>query len=208
MRELWIALCLLSTTTAPVGAQDMVELVKAMGQTRFGNVVAAQYTGSVSWNSSGGSWSENRDITITQGQVQCLVVSRSPQGTFTASGPGLIDISLGLDPDEEAPASQRTGKWYSFRIACPRAGPNAAPEPDWSDPSESYKQPGGEVGYDASLKAAIVPPELQGGWNVPMDDGSGHTSMRWRLCRVRDVAVPFDLPETARRGCPPPPRNP
>jgi hypothetical protein len=159
----------------------------------FGQRTAREYSGAISWSWNTGSAREAAEIGVRNGELHCVVTYTNEEGTYSASGPGMIDISLGLPPDEEWPPSQRRGKAYSFRVACPSAAPDAPPGANWAHSQDTYKQPGGEVGIDPGTGGAVVPDVLEGSWDAQSEDGGEQTRMTWKLCKAG--CAPPPLPE-------------
>lgn len=126
---------------------------------------------------------------VIRGVVQCIVRYTDERGMRSASGAGLIEITLGLstDPDDDLPVgATRDSKLYTVRLACPNAMYDAPREAAWSHSYDTYKRAGGEVRLTGGQ--AVPPALLEGSYNTPID-GGGSTQMSWRLCR----------------NCPPPP---
>ena len=131
---------------------------------------------------------------VVNGIVQCIVRYTDEEGTRSAGGAGLIEITLGLspDPDDSLPVgATRASKLYTVRLACPDAGSNSPRGAAWSHSYDSYKRPGGEVRL---VNGQAVPPAvLEGSYNTPID-GGGNTQMSWRLCRNCPPPPPPSLP--------------
>lgn len=165
-----------------VGQIPVGELPGLLADRRFGREVAREYSGTIAWTWDTGYATETAEVGVTQGEVHCQVTYRDPEGTRSVNGPGLIEISLGLAPDEDSP--WRHDKMYTIRVACPNAASGSHPEANWSHSQDTYKQPGGAVSADPGTGRAIPPVQLKGSWDVPSEDGGEHTSMTWHLCRT------------------------
>lgn len=152
------------------------------------DLIRCEYSGVIKiTNVEGGK--EVIAASVIRGVVQCIVRYTDERGTRSASGAGLIEISLGIAPDpaDDLPVgATRDSKLYTVRLACPNAMYDGPREAAWSHSYDTYKRPAGEVRLIGGQ--AIPPAVLEGSYNTPID-GGGNIQMSWRLCR----------------NCPPPP---
>jgi len=174
-------------TAAPTAAQNISQLRygEFFAANRFGVFVIKAYAGTLEWSSTSGKYHMSASATLRDGVVNCTSTETSEEGTFSASGKGLIDISLGLDPDEENPPAHPGGKMYIILATCPLPQSPPPHEASWSNEWSTYKRQNGE--YDAQLNGnqmAIMklPAELRGHWEVSEPEES--RTMTWRLCLV------------------------
>ena len=184
---------LLAGLASPLAAQ-IPKLPAPRSPCDFDKIVC-EYSGVINVkNVEGGE--EVIAASVTRGVVQCMVRYTDDQGTRSASGAGLIEISLGLDPDpdDSLPAgATRNSKLYTVRVACPNATYGAPREAAWSHSYDSYKRAGGDVGQD-SRGQALPPAMLQGSYNTAYESGTGTVQMSWRLCRNCAPPPPPSLP--------------
>ena len=150
--------------------------------------IRCEYSGVIKVTAGEGSSIEEITASVVRGIVQCHVRYTDEGRVRIATGPGLLEISLGLAVDtldDLPPGATRNSKLYTVRVACPNAMYDPPHEARWSHPYDTYKRAGGEVGSDARGQA-VPPALLEGSYN---DSG---VAMSWRLCR----------------NCPPPPPPP
>ena len=128
--------------------------------------------------------------------MHCTATERDTDGTFSASGPGLIDISLGIPPDRENPAARPGGKLYIIRVACPHPRSPPPHEARWSEEWSTYKQQGGEYDSERTATGAIIvhkfPDQLRGSLERPVRRRVPHHDLEPlspRLCLSRLPAV-------------------
>ena len=194
MRPRWIATVLLLTASpASVVAQGL-PLPAPRSLCDFDRIVC-EYSGVINvTNEEGGK--EVIAASVVRGVVQCMVRYTDEQGARSASGAGLIEITLGLapDPDDSLPTgATRNSKLYAVRVACPDATSSSPRVAEWSHSYDSYKRPGGDVGLDARGQA-LPPALLQGSYTAAYESGTGTVTMSWRLCRNCAPPPPPSLP--------------
>ena len=186
----------------PAAAQAP-QTAQYMAHGRFGRRLVEQYRGTMSWSWIAGTSVENADATLGNGLLTCVVTYRSEEGSFRASGPGLIEISLGVEPDEENPPAREGGKMYTIRAACPH--PRGRTGAAWSHSFDTYKRKCGDFTANGDgPETWIVPRDLRGTWSEDTGDQE-HMSMTWRLCRIPDPCSPLPAPDPNK---PPPPPDP
>lgn len=182
-----ILLPLLIGSSAHVAAQSPIQYGVPLAANRFGVFLNNSYEGTLGWTHTSGDNHYTASATLSGGRVHCSATARSPEGTFSTTGPGLIDISLGLDPDSDpepgTPPVPAGTKMYIIRAACPHPRSSTPREPSWSDEYSTYKQVGGE--YDSEFTAAGIivrklPAQLKGQWSSTNEIET--RSMTWGLC--------------------------
>ena len=191
MKRIAAIVLLLLARGAPGAAQNPIGYGVPLAAERFGRVVIEAYVGTLGWTHTSGDSHYTASATLRDGRVHCSVTARSPEGTFSTTGAGLIDISLGLDPDPpdpdaETPPAQPArpgGKMYIVRAACPHPRSSTPTEARWSDEYNTYKQPGGD--YDMTRTAAGIilhklPEQLKGHWEATSEEET--RTMTWGLC--------------------------
>ena len=182
------AILLVAGFTRPLAAQ-IPKLPAPQSPCDFDRI-RCEYSGVITVTAEEGSSKEVIAASVVRGIVQCLVRYTDEDGTKTASGPGLLEISLGFvpDPSDDLPVgATRNSKLYTVRVACPNAMYDPPHEARWSHPYDTYKRAGGEVGLDARGQA-ILPVLLEGSYN---DSG---LRMSWRLCHNCAAPPPPSLP--------------
>jgi hypothetical protein len=154
---------------------------------RFGLWLNEQYVGTLGWTMTSGDSHYNASATLQGGRVHCSVTARSPEGTFATTGPGLLEIELGLDPDSDpepgTPPVPPGSKMYIIRAACPHPRSPTPREPRWSDEYSSYKQVGGEIDVTVTASGMVVrsiPNQFKGQWQETSPEET--RSMNWHLC--------------------------
>ena len=160
--------------------------------------IMCEYSGVINVTNEEGSGKEVIAASVVRGVVQCSVRYTDEEGTKSANGAGLIEITLGLatDPEDVLPAgATRDSKLYTIRLACPNAMYESPREAAWSHSHDSYKRPGGEVRLERGQ--AIPPALLEGSYNTPIE-GGGRTQMSWHLCRNCAPPPPPSLPPQPR----------
>jgi len=167
------------------------------------DAITAAYDGFIVWKNSStdadGTATETVIATVTKGRVDCAVDHVSPSHSAHTTGPGILEISLGLSPQTPS-----TGKAYKFRVACPDAeysdGIRAA---NLSRGMDSYEQPGGDFVLDPVTRKAILPDPLKGTFTDRFNAGGGSSTstMTWFFCRGCTPPPPPPFP-------PPPPPPP
>ena len=156
---------------------------------RFGLWLIEQYAGNLGWTHTSGDSHYSATATLRNGRLSCTASARSPEGTFATSGPGLIEITLGLDPSEEDSVPEGT-KLYIIRAACPHPRSSTPTVASWSEECSTYKQPGGEFDVAAPAQGVLVrklPAHLKGQWAAV--DSEESRDMSWNLCH-KDWACP------------------
>ena len=189
MRLRTIAIVLLLAASAPALSAQTPTLPAPRSPCEF-DKIRCEYSGVINVTAEEGSSKEVIAASVVRGIVQCLVRYTDEDGTKTASGPGLLEISLGLsvDPLDDLPVgATRNSKLYTVRVACTNAAYTPPHEARWSHPYDTYKRVGGEVGLDARGQT-ILPAVLEGSYN---DSG---LRMSWRLCRNCAAPPPPSLP--------------
>lgn len=183
MRIRWIGAILLLAASSPRLSAHIPKLPVPRSACVFDRITC-EYSGVINvTNEEGGK--EVIAASVVGGVVQCIVRYTDEEGTRSASGPGLIEITLGLvpDPADSLPVgAQRNSRLYTVRLACPNAMYDSPREAAWSHSYDSYKRPGGEVGRD-SRGEAVPPDRLEGSYNTSYESGTGRVQMSWRLCR-------------------------
>jgi hypothetical protein len=157
---------------------------------RFGLWLISQYVGNLGWTHTSGDSHYSATATLRNGRLQCNVTARSSEGTFATNGPGLIEITLGLDPDEDDSTSGPGDKMYIIRAACPHPRSSTPNVASWSDEYSTYKQKPG--GFDVTVSASgmlvrKVPEQFKGHWEAT--DAEETRTMTWGLCH-KDWACP------------------
>lgn len=184
--------------TSAAAAQNPIGYGVPLAANRFGVFVIESYAGTLGWTHTSGDSHYSASATLRGGRVHCAVTARSSEGTFSTTGPGLIDISLGLEPDapdadaENPPAqpARPGGKMYIVRAACPHPRSSTPREPSWSDEYSTYKQPGGDFDMEVTAAGIIVrklPEQLKGDWEATLPEET--RTMTWNLC-LRNMACP------------------
>ena len=189
MRRSLTATVLILAALAPALSAQIPTLPTPRSPCEFDRI-RCEYSGVINVTAEEGSSKEVIAASVVRGIVQCLVRYTDEDGTKTASGPGLLEISLGLAVDtlDDLPVgATRNSKLYTVRVACPNAMYDPPHEARWSHPYDTYKRAGGEVGADARGQA-ILPVLLEGSYN---DSG---LRMSWRLCRNCPAPPPPALP--------------
>jgi hypothetical protein len=184
MRSHWIGTILLLATLSPALSAQNPLLPAPRSPCDF-DKIRCEYSGVINVSAEEGGSREVIAASVARGIVDCIVRYTDEEGTKSARGPGLLEISLGLVPaPEELPAGARDGiRMYTVRVACPNAMYDPPHEARWSHPYDSYKQLGGEIGLDARGQA-ILPARLEGSYN---DAG---LQMSWRLCSTGVQCAP------------------
>lgn len=164
---------------------------------RFGHFVLASYRGYITWSWMAGDVQEHVTLRLQEGGFSlCDVSYVSPEGAWTANGQGLLEFSMGLDPDDGQPG--KPGSMYSIRGACPHARTAQTLPADWRHSFDTYKQPGGAYRTKPAQKGFLLtglPRELKGGYRIT--EGEENISMAWRFCLGVDVKCdPKLLPAT------------
>ena len=154
----------------------------------------AKYDGFITWKNfstdADGDATETVIATVTKGKVDCAVDWVSPSHSAHTTGPGILDISLGLSGNASAP-----GKAYSFRVACPDAEySDGIRKADLSRGMNSYEQPGGEVVVDPLTLKVTLPDPLKGTLTDSFNGGSSRTTMTWFFCLACTPPPPPTLP--------------
>ena len=188
-----LSLALLACSAAQLSAQSVSQMIAVSAAPivaqRFGLWLNEQYVGNLGWTHTSGDSDYSADATLRNGKLHCSATARSPEGTFTTTGPGLIEITLGEDPDPEderepgAPPIPAGSKMYIVRAACPHPRSSTPQVPNWNDEYSSYKQVGGK--YDATVNASGIvvrslPAQLKGQWQATLPEET--RSMKWNLC--------------------------
>ena len=189
MRRRWIETVLLLAASAPALSAQIPKQPTPRSPCDFDRILC-EYSGVINVTAEEGSSKEVIAASVVRGIVQCLVRYTDENGTKTANGPGLLEISLGLAVDtlDDIPVgATRNSKLYTVRVACPNAAYGPPHEARWSHPYDTYKRAGGEVGIDARGQA-IPPALLEGSYN---DSG---VTMSWRLCRNCAAPPPPSIP--------------
>lgn len=190
MRIVAFAVLLLSHA-ASASAQNPIGYGIPLVQGRFGVFLMESYAGTLEWTHTSGDSHYSASATLRDGHVHCTATSRSPEGTFSASGPGLIDISLGLPPDEDNPPARPGGKLYIIRAACPNPRSPPPHVAAWSDEYSTYKQQGGDYNSEHTASGTILvhklPEQLKGHWEATSEEET--RTMTWNLC-LRGMACP------------------
>lgn len=145
--------------------------------------ITGQYGGVINVMAAGDGGYEAIAAFVECGKVLCMV---SIDGR-RATGPGLLQISLGLIPDAPSPVPGGTRE-YSVSVACPQPMEGLTLEARWSHSYDSYQVPGGEV--RSADGRPVLPEKLENGFNENVEGGS--LTMSWKLCL----------------GCKPPPPTP
>ena len=194
MRLRTLATILLLAASAPALSAQIPQVPTPRSPCDFDRI-RCEYSGVINVTAEEGSSKEVIAASVVRGIVQCLVRYTDEEGTKTASGPGLLEISLGLGVDtlDDLPVgATRDSKLYTVRVACPNAAYTPPHEARWSHPYDTYKRVGGEVGLDVRGQA-ILPVLLEGSYN---DSG---LRMSWRLCRNCPPPPPPSLPSPQQR---------
>ena len=124
-----------------------------------------QYGGTISWEWTEGDGSEQAQLRVTQGVVECSGTYRSGTETHGLQGRGKLDVKVGLGNNDK----------HQIWAACPLAGQDGQ-----FHEMDSYEQPGGTVGLDRRTERAVLPDTLKGSWTGEYGDGTG--TMKWLLC--------------------------
>ena len=193
MRRRLIETVLLFAASAPALSAQIPTLPTPRSPCEFDRI-RCEYSGVINVTAAEGSSKEVIAASVVRGIVDCLVRYTDDNETRTASGPGLLEISLGLVPgaaDNLPVGATRNSQLYTVRVACPNAMYDPPHEARWSHPYDTYKRVGGEVGADARGQA-ILPVLLEGSYN---DSG---VWMSWRLCRNCAAPPPPAIPPASR----------
>jgi hypothetical protein len=153
---------LLAASVSGLGAQNpaagvAILLGDAMTET------TRQYGGIISWGWTEGTASQQAQLRVTAGVVECSGIHQGESITQSLQGQGKLDIRLGL-----------SGGQYEIWAACPAGSTGGFHE------MESYQQPGGVVELDRRNNRAVLPEVLKGSWTGEFGDGTG--TMSWDLC--------------------------
>lgn len=152
---------------APVqaaGAQNPAAAV-AGGLAAMMTETTRQYGGTISWEWAEGDGSEQAQLRVTKGVVECSGIYRSGSETHALQGQGKLDVKVGLGNNDK----------HQIWAACPLAGQDGQ-----FHEMDSYQQPGGTVGLDRRTEKAVLPDTLKGSWTGEYGDGTG--TMKWLLC--------------------------
>jgi len=205
-----IAMFLLSWPLAFGRAQTPLSMVVPYGQyfeaVRFGRILIGAYVGTLRFTMQAGTSSYAASATLRDGRVHCTATARSEAGTFNVTGEGLIEISLGLDPDADADPPIPAGvKMYTIRVACPHPRSPPPHEARWSEEWSTYKQVGGAYDHTVDARGMLLrslPTHLRGRW----EDTTGEETrtMGWYLC-LRDASCWQDALANPPEAPPTPP---
>lgn len=209
MRIIVIVILLLSHATSVAAQNDPLIIGRWMAANRFGVKVRESYQGKLEWTHTSGTSHFSASATLLNGRVHCSATSRSEAGSFSATGAGLIEIDLGVEPDEENPPARPGGKMYEIRVACPNPRSPPPHEARWSDEFSTYKQQGGD--FDATynggqMKVTKIPEQMKGQWVA--NDPEEQRTMNWDLCLVGWACPGFQPPGPPPQPPPPPPPPP
>jgi hypothetical protein len=159
------AAALLAAGASSMSAQNPVTTAAIAGVAAAMTETTRQYGGTISWSWTEGDGSEQAQLRVTQGVVECSGTWRSGSESGALQGQGKLDVKVGLGNND----------MHQIWAACPLAnGDGQFHEMD------SYKQPGGTVGLDRKTSRAILPDTLKGSWTGEFGDGTG--TMTWLLC--------------------------
>ena len=147
-----------SSLDAQVAEAAAALIVGAMTET------TRQYGGTISWRWTEGTASQQAQLRVTQGIVECSGIHQSANDSHSLHGQGKLDVKVGLGDND----------MHQIWAACPAGATGGFHEMD------SYQQPGGTVGLDRRTERAILPDTLKGSWTGEFGDGTG--TMEWLLC--------------------------
>src|SRR5687767_204893 len=123
MRSGWIGTALLLAASTHAVSAQIPKLPTPKSACDFDRI-RCEYSGVINVTAEEGSSKEVIAASVVRGVVHCIVRYTDEDGTRNASGPGLIEISLGLvpDPADDLPVgATANSKLYTVRIACPNA---------------------------------------------------------------------------------------
>ena len=199
-----LVLALLAAGTLPAAGQNPINYGPDLAANRFGQKLIELYSGRISWTWVAGGGTEGTEATLGLGVLTCVVTYTSPEtGILRAVGPGLIDISVGLEPDDENPAARPGGKLYTIRAACPHPRSPPPHTAKWSHSFDTYKRKCGDFDSKGSRNPLDwdSPKVFRGTWTESTGDQEV-MSMTWHLCRLPDPCAPLPQPDSTK---PPPP---
>lgn len=165
MKAIFIEVAALVLVSAPgLDAQNPATAV-ATGLAAAMTETTRQYGGTISWEWTEGDGSEQAQLRVTQGVVECSGTWKSGDETGALQGRGKLDVKVGLGNNDK----------HQIWAACPLANQDGQ-----FHEMDSYQQPGGTVGLDRRTERAILPDTLKGSWTGEYGDGTG--TMKWLLC--------------------------